>query len=75
MRHCETERLGGVEIDDQLECRRPLDRQIGRIDALEDPSGVNVELAIGSREPPPIADQAAALDEFTPRIDRRNGMA
>jgi hypothetical protein len=27
-RHSEAERLGGVEIDDQIECARLLDRQI-----------------------------------------------
>src|SRR5260370_23178189 len=30
-RHGEAERPGGLEIDDQLECRRLLDRQIGGV--------------------------------------------
>src|SRR5438445_455253 len=36
-RHGEAERLGGVEVDDQLERRGLLDRKIGRLGALEDP--------------------------------------
>ena len=47
MRHGEAERLGGLEVDDQLELGRLLDRQIGRLGALEDLSGVNAGLAIG----------------------------
>jgi hypothetical protein len=31
-----TERLGGLEVDHQLELRRQLDRQIGRLRAFED---------------------------------------
>ena len=35
-RHGEAERLGGLEIDHQLVLGRSLDRQIGRLLALED---------------------------------------
>jgi len=37
------ERLGGLQIDDQLELRRLLDRQIGRLGAVEDLSSVIAE--------------------------------
>ena len=50
MRHCETEFLGGFEIDHQLEFGRLLDRQIGRLGPVKDLSGVNASLAIGSCE-------------------------
>src|SRR5262245_36159192 len=40
-RHVETERLGGFEVDDQLDLRDLLDRQIGRLLALENPAGVD----------------------------------
>ena len=40
-RHREAERLGGVEIDDQLEFGRLLDRQIGGLGALEDPADIS----------------------------------
>src|SRR5947207_5845923 len=69
------ERLGGLEIDDQLEGRRLLDRQIGGLGALENLSRVSADLVKGKSEACSIADQAAGSGEFTPRIDRRNGMA
>jgi hypothetical protein len=45
-RNSEAERLGGLEVDDQLERRRLLDRQIGRFGAVEDLSGIDPDLAI-----------------------------
>ena len=48
-RHGEAERLGGLEIDHQLEYRRLLDRQIGGLGAIEDLSGVDAELAKDSQ--------------------------
>ncbi len=74
-RDSQAERLGGAEIDDQLERRRLLDRQIGRLGALEDPSGVNAGLAKYSGEARSIGDKAAGRGEFTQVIDRRNGVA
>jgi len=50
LRHGEAERLGGLQVDHQLEPRRLLDRQIGRPGALEDLSDVNAGLAIDGRE-------------------------
>src|SRR4051812_27959543 len=38
LRHGQAERLGGAEIDHQLDLHRLLDRQIGWLLALEDPS-------------------------------------
>src|SRR6266446_9957590 len=73
-RHGEAERLGGLEIDDQLESRRLLDRQISRLLALEDLSDVNAEPVKGGREAGSIADQAAGFGEPAPLIDRWNGM-
>jgi hypothetical protein len=34
-RNVETERFGGLEINDQLEFSRPQKRQVGRLDAME----------------------------------------
>jgi hypothetical protein len=41
LRHSEAKRLGSPEVDDQLEGRRLLDRQIGGLGALEDLSRVS----------------------------------
>ena len=43
MRHGEAERLGGLEVDDQLDFRGLLDRQIGWLLALENPAGVDAD--------------------------------
>src|SRR6267142_1754837 len=64
----EAERLGGVEIDDQLEPRWLLYRQIGGHGALEDLSGVGAEQAIHAREARPVADQAAGHDALAPLV-------
>jgi hypothetical protein len=45
--HSEAKRLGGLEIDDQLECCWLLYGQIGGLGALEDFPGVNANLASG----------------------------
>src|SRR5439155_9046916 len=71
----ETEHLGGLEIDDQLEPRGLLDGQIGRLGAIQDLCGVDSNLMIGGRGARPIADQAAELYELTPLVNRRNGIA
>jgi hypothetical protein len=52
-----------------------LDRQISRLLALENPSGVNAGLARDSCVVNSIADQAAGSGERALLIDRRNGMA
>src|ERR1700733_13828083 len=57
-RHVEAERFGGLEVDDQLEGRRLLDRQIGGLGALEDLSRVMTDQAKGKSEAWSIADQA-----------------
>ena len=49
------ERSGGLEIDDQFECGRLLDRQIGRFGALQDFSGINTDLAIHASTAGPVA--------------------
>src|SRR3954447_17537468 len=68
----ETQRPGGLAIDDQLECGRLLDRHVRRISTFEDLSGVDAHQAKGSREARSIADEAAGSGELAPRINRRN---
>ena len=50
MRHGETKRLGGLQVDDQLELSWLLDRKIGRLGALEDLAGANADQAIANPE-------------------------
>jgi hypothetical protein len=73
-RHGEAERLRGLEVDDQLEPRRLLNRQIRRLGALEDLSGVTAELTKRAGEAGSVADQAASRGVLARRIDRRNGI-
>src|SRR5262245_28699667 len=53
----EAERLGGREVDHQLELRRLLDRQVGRLRASEDLVDLNCTL------PSKITDVGAVGDE------------
>src|SRR5438876_8886791 len=71
----EAERLSGLEVDDQLECRRLLDRQIGGLGAFQDLSGVNPLQVIDGRKVRAIAEQAAGVGEVARISNRRNGMA
>jgi hypothetical protein len=71
----EPERLGGLEIDDQLEFGRLLDRQIGRLVALENPPGIDARPAKGIRNVVAVTDQAAVRRILTKSINRRNRMA
>ena len=43
----EAERLGGLEVDDELEFGGLHDRQVGRLLALENPTDIHAGLAIG----------------------------
>ena len=70
--HVEAERLGGLEVDHQLELDRGLDRKLARLRALEDAIG------IGRRAPKiidqviSVGQQAAEFSEETD-TDRRQG--
>ena len=74
-RHVEAERLGGLEVDHQLELDRGLDGKLARLRALEDAIG------IGRRAPKiiepviSVGQQAAEFSEETERIDGRETVA
>jgi hypothetical protein len=53
--HVEAERSSRLGVDDQLELRRLHDRQVGRLHALEDLTGVDADLTIHVRSNGPIA--------------------
>src|SRR5947209_5431933 len=63
-RHGQAERLGGLEIDHQLENGRLLDRQVGGLRAREDLSDVTADFAIVNHEAHSIADQATGGGEL-----------
>jgi len=48
-RERDTERLGGVEIDDKFKLGRLHDRQVRRLSVFEDATGVDAELTIRAR--------------------------
>src|SRR5258706_16426949 len=60
----ETERLGYLEVHDQLERGRLQDRQIGGLCALKDFAGVCTRVAIGA------AETGAVGDGLAERVDR-----
>ncbi len=69
-RNVETERFGGLEVEDRFVLGRRLHGQIGRPLALQDA----VDIAGGAPEQidviRPIGDQAAGVDEDTIVVDR-----
>src|SRR5438270_5191237 len=74
-RHGKAEYLRGLEVDDQLECGRLLDRQISWLLVLEDPPSVNASLTPSARSAGCVADQASGSDEFPRKIDGGNRIA
>src|SRR5262249_54465917 len=71
----EAERLGGREINHQLEPGRLLDRKIGRLGAVEDLSSVITEATPRAGAGGAINDQATSPDEFAPFVPRRHRVA
>src|SRR5215471_32560 len=75
VRNLETERLGGLEVYDQLDFRGSLDRQIGGLLALENPAGVNAGNTGRVWDTAAVAHQAAGRGERAIREDRRQSVA
>ena len=73
-RHGEAERLGGLEVDHQLELGRLHDRQVGRLLAFEDAAGIDAELTTLIRIVGSVAHQPAGLGKVTHCICRGNRM-
>src|SRR6266511_3519587 len=62
-RHREAERLGRLHVDDQLDFRGLLDRQVSRLLALEDAADIDAGLVIRIGKIGSVAHQAACLGE------------
>src|SRR5262249_1361447 len=73
--HLEAERLGGIEIDHELELGQLDDRQVGRLLALGNPARLISCLTIGISKAGSITHQAAGRGEVAPFIHRRHRMA
>ena len=56
----DTQRLGGLEVDDQLDFRRLLDWQVGRLVTLEDPGRISAGQAVCVLSLRSIAQQTPA---------------
>jgi hypothetical protein len=74
-RHVEAERLGGFEVDDQFVLGRRLDRQVGRLFALEDAIGIRRRAPIIIEEIISVGQKTAKFGEEAERIDGRETVA
>src|SRR2546430_13627539 len=74
-RHFEAERLGSLEVDNELEFSGLLNRQIARFLAFEDAADIPADLAVGLSMCDAIACQATGGDELAPRKDGGDAVA
>src|SRR5262249_5116867 len=74
LRDSEAERFRRLEVDDQLELRRELDRQIAWLGALEDAIDIPRRAPVGVGQTNAVRKKAATAREHTVRIDRRQAM-
>jgi hypothetical protein len=58
----DVERLGGLQVDHELELGRLLDGQVGRLDAFENVAGVDANLTKTARDVGSVAHQPAGRD-------------
>src|SRR5262249_45114986 len=73
-RDLQTQRISGFAVDDELELRRLLDRQIGRLGALEDAADEVGGAAIGFLEARAIGKERTAVRHYGPTRNQREAM-
>src|SRR5713226_4812163 len=73
--HVEAERLGGLEVDHQLELDRGLDGKLARRRALEDAIGIGRRAPKSTELVISVGHQAAEFSEETARIGSRKTVA
>ena len=71
-RNVEAQHSGGVEIDDELELRGLLDRQVAGPLTFENPRGVDTDLAITIGNAGAVPHQPAGGSELALVIDGRH---
>src|SRR5262245_55940560 len=71
----QTERFCGFEIDDHLDFRDLLNRQIGRFIALENTANVVPDHTIRLGKVTSVAHQTAGCSELSMLVDRRHSVA
>jgi hypothetical protein len=69
------ERLGGLHVDNQLDLRRLLHREIGRLVALENAAGINPSLVYLIATSASIGHQASSEGMLTESVDRGQPIA
>jgi hypothetical protein len=74
-RNFDSDRLGRLQVDDELEPSRQPDRHFGRLLALEDTAGIDAGLAILIPVARAIAHQAAGVGKLAPMIYRGHRVA
>src|SRR5260221_8424394 len=70
----ELERLGGIQVDHELELGGPQDGQIRRLCAFEDAAGVDADHAIAVREICAVGHQPAGHGPFADIVYDRKSM-
>src|SRR5215475_538505 len=68
-RYFEAQRLGGLEIDHQLELCRLHHRQFARLFALQDPTDIDSSLSIGIRDAGAVGHKPAGKGKLAKFID------
>src|SRR5262245_61912575 len=71
-RYRDPKRSGRLEVDDQFELGRLLDRQVSRLGPLEDATSVDAQLTIRVLEVGAVTHQATRFDKFAPFVDYGN---
>src|SRR5262245_65944981 len=74
-RNVESERLGALKVEHQLELGWLHDWQVGRLLTLEDATSIKADLTVRVRKPASVAHQAAGRGKLAILVDRGHRMA
>src|SRR5262249_20519165 len=75
VRNLEAERLGGLEVDAQLDFRGLYHRQVGRLFTLEKATGVKSDLSVLLCQADSVTDEPSRDYELMKQVHGRNRMA